>query len=164
MPRGRRAGQRTKGFTVLELLIVLAIIALATAGVALSLRDPNLGLLEQNAERLAAQLEGVRAWSRSSKVAVIWRATDTGYRFDGLPRQHPWATQNWDLPTSADAAPSLIRARPTSLVLGPEPLLPEQTLTLQLLDFSLLIHSDGLRPFGIEPADSTNTALSPRPT
>ena len=46
-----------KGFTLLELLVVVAIIALATAGVSFALRDSQATQLEREAQRLAALLE-----------------------------------------------------------------------------------------------------------
>ena len=40
------------GFTLLELLVVVAIMALATAGVGFALRDSAAGNLEREAQRL----------------------------------------------------------------------------------------------------------------
>ena len=45
---------RGKGFTLLELLVVVALIAMATAGVSLSLRDSRQTQLEREAQRLVA--------------------------------------------------------------------------------------------------------------
>ena len=42
-----------QGFTLLELLVVVALIAVATAGVSLSLRDSAQSALQRDAERLA---------------------------------------------------------------------------------------------------------------
>jgi prepilin-type N-terminal cleavage/methylation domain-containing protein len=46
-----------QGFTLLELLVVVALIAVATAGVSLSLRDSAQSALQRDAERLAVLLE-----------------------------------------------------------------------------------------------------------
>ena len=51
---------------MLELLVVISIMALATAGIALSLRDNGQTQLEREAARLAALLESGRAPSRGN--------------------------------------------------------------------------------------------------
>src|SRR3954467_8556222 len=76
-------GLRTRGFTLLELLVVVAIIAIASAGVSFALRDSQATQLEREAQRLAALLESARAQSRATGVPVRWRATEGGFRFEG---------------------------------------------------------------------------------
>ena len=68
------ARPRTFGFTLLELLVVVAIIAIASAGVSFALRDSADTQLEREAQRLAALLESARAQSRTSGRPVQWRA------------------------------------------------------------------------------------------
>lgn len=46
----------SRGFTLLELMVVISIMAIAAAGVSLSLRDSGQAQLEREAERLAALL------------------------------------------------------------------------------------------------------------
>ena len=71
--------QRQRGLTLLELLVVLAIIGFAMAGVSLSLRDSSQTQLEREAQRLVAVLEAARAQSRTSGVALIWQVTPKGF-------------------------------------------------------------------------------------
>lgn len=54
-----------RGFTLLELMVVVAIIAMATAAVTFALRDDSGTRLEREALRLSAMLESARAqrWS-----------------------------------------------------------------------------------------------------
>ncbi len=133
-----------RGFTLLELLVVLSIIALATAGVGLALRDGGTHRLEREGERLAALLEAARAQSRASGVPVRWRVQAQGFRFDGLaPGQLP---QDW-LDPAAQALGTPV------LVLGPEPLIAPQQVVLTLADLpgrQLRVATDGLRPFTAE--------------
>ena len=68
-----------KGFTLLELLVVMAIVAVASAGVVLTLRDNTASNLERDAQRLAAVLESGRAQSRMQGTPVLWRATPGGF-------------------------------------------------------------------------------------
>jgi general secretion pathway protein H len=135
--------RRALGFTLLELLVVLAIMALATAGVGLAIRDSGQTQLEREAERLAVLLESARAQSRASGVQVRWRAAPQGFAFDGLP---PKA-----LPTHWLSSATQVLG-PQVLILGPEPLLPAQVLVLGSAEApgrQLRIATDGLRPFSV---------------
>jgi general secretion pathway protein H len=140
--RGLRAAGAL-GFTLLELLVVVTIMAMATAGVSLAMRDSSQTQLEREAQRLVALLESARMQSRASGVAVHWHASAQGFDFDGLsssamPRQ--WL--------SVDTA---VRSG-DSLVLGPEPIIERQAVVIFSLSQpqrSLRIASDGLRPFAV---------------
>lgn len=138
--------RRARGFTLLELLVVVSIMALATAGVGLALRDGSQQSLEREGERLAALLESARAQSRASGVLVRWRAVEGGFRFDGL-RAGALPTQWLDNSTRVRG--------PGSLVLGPEPLIgPQQVILVQPQhpEHALRVATDGLRPFTTGPA------------
>ena len=138
--------QPLRGFTLLELLVVLAIVGLAMAGVGLALRDNGGTLLEREGERLAALLEAGRAQSRASGVAVRWRADGQGFHFDGLPDKA--------LPTQWLDAQTQVRG-PGQLWLGPEPLIGPQQVTLahpSWPDRSVRVSTNGLRPFAVEIA------------
>lgn len=138
--------RRARGFTLLELLVVVSIMALATAGVGLALRDGSQQSLEREGERLAALLESARAQSRASGVPVRWRAVEGGFRFDGL-RAGALPTQWLDNSTRVRS--------PGSLVLGPEPLIgPQQVILVQPQhpEHALRVATDGLRPFTTGPA------------
>ena len=74
-----------RGFTLLELLVVISIMALATAGVSIAMRDNGQTVLEREGARLAALLESGRAQSRATGAMVRWRVTEQGFRFEGLP-------------------------------------------------------------------------------
>jgi general secretion pathway protein H len=137
------ASTRTRGFTLLELLVVVAIIAIASAGVSFALRDSSETQLEREAQRLAALLESARAQSRSSGVPVRWYPVDGGFRFEGVPPQA--------LPDRWLQATTHVRGT-TTLLLGPEPIIGKQEVTLgssALPERSLRIATDGLRPFAI---------------
>jgi general secretion pathway protein H len=131
------------GFTLLELLVVISIIAIASAGVAFALRDNTGVVLDREAQRLAALLESGRARSRLSGQPVRWVATEEGFRFEGVARDA--LPQRW-----LDAGTRVV-GRPL-LILGPEPLIPPQTLTLSSAEHPervVRIATDGLRPFAV---------------
>lgn len=134
---------RSRGFTLLELLVVVAIMAIATAGVGLAMRDASQSQLEREAERLAALLESARAQSRMTANTVRWRATATGFSFDGLADAA--MPSNW-LGTDVRAAETRV------FILGPEPIIGPQRirlLTLSQPPRSLTIATDGVRPFAV---------------
>jgi general secretion pathway protein H len=135
------------GFTLLELLMVVAIIAMASVGVSLAMRDSSQVRLEIEAQRLAAILESARAQSRASGVPVRWRATTTGFALEGLaPDIRDALPQSWIEPgVSASSAQPLL--------LGPEPLIPPQSVRLWLTEQpqnSVRIATDGVRPFAVQ--------------
>lgn len=140
---------RSRGFTLLELLVVISIMALATAGVGLAMRDGGQTQLEREAARLAALLESARAQSRAGGIPVRWRAVPQGFRFDGLPPSAQAA-----LPNQWLDAGTTVRG-PAVLQLGPEPLIgPQQVLITHQAhpERSLRIATDGVRPFSVDAA------------
>lgn len=141
------------GFTLLELLVVVAIMAIASAGVSFAMRDSSQTQLEREAQRLAALLESARAQSRSSGVPVRWRVTEQGFVFEGLPADalpHNWIAPGIVAQRAGDTA-----AGPASLQLGPEPIIGKQSITLSAgaSGRTLRIATDGLRPFAVEPLE-----------
>lgn len=134
---------RPLGFTLVELLVVITLIAIATAGASLALRDSAANALERDAQRLAAMLESARAQSRASGAPVLWRAQSSGFVLQGLPRPSPvqaWLSER----TRAEPGPPVL--------LGPEPLIAPQRITLYNAEQPmqrLSVVTDGLRPFAV---------------
>ena len=163
--------QRQRGLTLLELLVVLAIIGFAMAGVSLSLRDSSQTQLEREAQRLVAVLEAARAQSRTSGIALIWQPTPEGFVIrpavasnlaqNNNPiaaRTETWLTAGTQAVVSTATA-STNNAGPANLVvLGPEPILAPARITLIAATTntskpspSLSIGTDGLQPFRVMP-------------
>jgi general secretion pathway protein H len=120
------------GFTLLELLLVVSLMALATAGVSFSLRDSAQRDLDLQAQQVAAQLNAAHAQARSTGVPVHWQAMDGGWVLGGH-------RMNW---RQADT-----RLTPPTGTLGPEPLLPPTQLTLRQGQQTRLVGTGGVRPF-----------------
>ena len=130
---------------MIELLVVVAIIAIASAGVSFALRDSADTQLEREAQRLAALLESARAQSRTNGRPVQWRVAAGGFRFDGLAADA--LPDRWLEPTT------IVRGT-GSLLLGPEPIIGRQQIVLSSSarpGRSLRIGTDGLRPFAVTP-------------
>lgn len=139
----------SKGFTLLELLVVLAIMAIATAGVGLAMRDSTPSQLEREGQRLAALLESARAQSRLRANPVRWRTTPTGFAFDGLP--DATMPSEW-------LGPDVRAVNAPPMVLGPEPIIGPQQIRLASVSQpsqSLTIATDGVRPFTVLAETST---------
>ena len=138
-----------RGFTLLELLVVVAIIAIASAGVSFAIRDSGATQLEREANRLAALLESGRARSRSSGIPVRWYATGDGFRFEGVPQG--------DLPDHWLVDTTHVQGN-GALLLGPEPIIGRQQVVIEssaLPGRSLRIATDGLRPFSVSAGDGS---------
>ena len=138
------AWQGRRGFTLLELLVVLAIIAMATAGVTLVLQDSADTALEREVQRLVALFESARAQSRASGAVVRWHATTGGFLFEGLPADA--------LPTRWLTEGTTVRGDP-NILLGPEPIVGAQVIDVvnsQQPQRAMRISTNGLRPFAVQ--------------
>ncbi len=105
VPGSKRAaaGRPEAGFTLLELLIVITVIALSTGLSVVALRDSSRAHLEQEATRLAALLDAARVESRVTGRMVTWRPLGPGAMVGAQPGG--WAPK--------PAGPSTGQAPPT---------------------------------------------------
>ncbi len=158
--------KRLRGFTMVELLIVIAIIALGVGLIATALPDGDAAKLEEEGARLTALLDTARAEARVSGVPVRWvprqganvAADDVAhFVFVGLPPSIKLPTRWLDPRTTAFIVGG------TTVLLGPEAILPPQRIVLRLDDRRLELASDGLGPFVVpQPkADGSAAAVAP---
>lgn len=148
--RPRSHCRTTSGFTLLELIVVIAIIAVATAAVSFAMRDTNAAKLDREGDRLAALLESARAQSRASGVVVRWRLVDGGFVFDGLPADA--LPTGWAAEGITAQALLASGAQVPGLQLGPDPIIAPQQVMLYSAGppaRALRIATDGLRPFTV---------------
>ena len=159
------------GFTLVELLVVLLLIALVSGMASLALRDGHEARLEREGQRLAALLEAGRAEARSSGVAVRFELAGTEQA--NLGRSAADATVDFRFVGVAPGAMPAghwlepeVRARidgARALRLGPEPLIGAQRITLMLGGRQLVLATDGLAPFAVQDAvlDAAPAAATP---
>lgn len=136
--------QSLRGFTLVELLVVIALMALVSAGVVFAIGDNSQDQLQREGQRLAAQLEAARAQSRASGQPARWRADGNGFLVEGLQggtRRANWLQAPVALRTSGD------------IVLGPEPLIGPQTIIISYPGrnaTAVAVATDGVRPFAVQ--------------
>ena len=143
------ARHTARGFTLIELTIVVALIALGVGLASLALRDSAHTRLRTEAQRLGALLDAARAESRASGLAIVWRPSavddDADFRF-----LRGWGAQALplDMPTRwLDAQVRADLGGAAAVWLGPEPVIGAQRIVLRLGEQQVQLATDGLGPF-----------------
>lgn len=85
------AARRVRGFTLVEMLIVLMVMGVLLGLIAVRMGPDDRDLLRNEAERLAQVLDLAAEEARVSGKTIAWTADDAGYRFWRLGTDNEWA-------------------------------------------------------------------------
>ncbi|HEL2958274.1 type II secretion system minor pseudopilin GspH [Stenotrophomonas maltophilia] len=134
------------GFTLIELMVVLVIIGICTAGIGLglgSLLDPGRQL-RQEAERLAQRLQAARDEARIDGRSIRWQADASGYRFSRREGSQWVTVQRDDLLRPQRWQATGIAVQPANAIeLSPEWIGTAWELGLSLEGRTLRLRDDG---------------------
>jgi general secretion pathway protein H len=99
---------RARGFTLIEILVVIAILGVAAAAVAFSISTSDARLLQEETARLGALFRIAQNEARISGRALVWEANRDGYRFRPLDAEtaRDWSDdilreRRWPFPVQA---------------------------------------------------------------
>jgi len=153
--------RRTRGFTLVEALVVVAVIALLVSLVAVRLSpDARQGLREE-AARLAALLAHARGEAIATGAPLAWQRSDAGYRFLQRGPDRTWQPMDGDaslraraLPTGVSVVaietPATANGGDPTIVLSPTGVADPFRITLALGEHRVRVASDGATAPSVE--------------
>lgn len=150
---------RQRGFTLLELLVVLVIAGILLGAVALNAMPGNGQLVQDDAQRIALLLQAARDEAIVRNRAIAFEIDDQRYRF--LIRQNDnWQTLTQDAllrerefrrtPLGVTLIPATSDRLPLRIVFGREPVDKPFALRLTLGTHSATIQADGIGNFQVQ--------------
>jgi general secretion pathway protein H len=150
-----------RGFTLVEVLVVVVIIALLVSVVAVRIAPDARQSLREEAARLAAVLAHARDEAIATGVPLAWQGAESGYRFFRRAPDRTWQPLDRDVALRArDLAPGVnVAAIETAaradgpapvIVLAPTGLSDPFRITLALGPHRMRVSSDGVNAPVIE--------------
>ena len=134
---------RERGYTLLELLVVAAIIALAAGMLTLGVRGDESRRLREEADRLAALFTLAHSEARVNGRSLVWEADLEGYRFRPLAADAGGVLRE-ELSRSRQWALDIQRIERRELVFSREPLREPAEVELATRSHAVRIAVDAL--------------------
>ena len=150
----------SRGFTLLELLVVMVIVGITLGTVSFNAMPNEQKALQNDAQRIALLLQLARDEAIVRNRPIAFEAETKGYRFllregntwqiltqDDLLREREFKRSPVILSISP---PSLEQSAPLRIVFGREPVDKPFVLTLATGDAHVAIRADGIGHFAVE--------------
>ena len=145
--------RRSRGFTLIEILVVVVLIALAAAAVVVKLQPDDKQALRLEAQRLAALLIQARDEAITTGSALAWQGDASGYTFMRRNRERLWEPFGNDevfrtrkLPQPAQLASIEIGGRPAKpedmLIFSSTGVAPPFRIVLVAKSDQITVHAD----------------------
>jgi general secretion pathway protein H len=152
---------RTRGFTLVEVLVVVTIIALLVSLVAVQLAPGAQQSVADEGARLAALLRHARDEAIATGVPLAWQRTEGGYQFLQRGPDRKWQPMDSDaslrarpLPTGVSVAsietPSKASRENQTVIFLPTGIADPFRITLMLGEHRVHVASDGVTVPSIE--------------
>ena len=147
----------SRGFTLIEMLVVLMIAGLLIAVVALAPSRNKRTDLNEEAQRLATLLESADDEAQVRSASIAWQPVDGGYRFFQRAENGKWLPLNdevlgphrWDADVTGVSIHYTGGAGIQRVVFGDESIEVPVTITLQSGAVSLLVVGTGIGNFAV---------------
>ncbi|HWA37959.1 MAG TPA: GspH/FimT family pseudopilin [Burkholderiales bacterium] len=107
-----------KGFTLVEILAVLAVAAVVALAAVVAVRPDPVGRAQSEAQRLAALFELAHAEAGASGRAMAWIPQHDGYAFVRAGADGGWEALDADGPFRARSLPAGLKLRGSRFVLS----------------------------------------------
>jgi general secretion pathway protein H len=149
-----------RGFTLLELLIVLVIVGITLGMISFNAMPNDQKVLQNDAQRIALLLQTARDEAIVRNHPIAFEAEPDRYRFL-IHDENAWQVLKQDdllrerefkkSPVTFSISPSsLEQSLPMRIIFGREPVDKPFDLTLSLGEASVVIHADGIGHFTVE--------------